>query len=164
MRPKPTKWKFRLLRSSLKCAGGITVSTRNLTGRFFVLRSGSWSGRGLMLGSVRFYKNVTRHAGFRCESCGIGSLFKVEELPTVSAAMIFLTVSALVSMSCHTPSGCIRSRHISPPKVCSSPTADCPVHDFSISTPSGSRYFGNAAYFFPRRPAAGPSRLFASET
>ena len=31
------------------------MSTRNLTGRFLVLRSGSWSGCGLMLGSVRFF-------------------------------------------------------------------------------------------------------------
>ena len=46
---------------------------------FWHVVAGSWSVSLAMLGCVRFFLNVFKHAGFRSESCGISGLCKVED-------------------------------------------------------------------------------------
>ena len=77
MREKPTKLKLYLLRYRGNVPGEI-VSTR-LAGRFYAYRSRFLVGPlAQCLGAFGFYSNVTKHAGFRSESCGIGSLSKID--------------------------------------------------------------------------------------
>ena len=87
MREKPTKLKLYLLRYRGNVPGEI-VSTR-LAGRFYAYRSRFLVGPlAQCLGAFGFYSNVTKHAGFRSESCGIGSLSEVLEVPTMMTTIV----------------------------------------------------------------------------
>ena len=61
----------------MKCAGRITVFIQVLPGASLHVHSGLLVGpTSIVLRGIRLFLNVTKQAGFRSRSCGIGRLAK----------------------------------------------------------------------------------------
>lgn len=92
MRVKPTKF-MSVFATTVGGIYPVRLCLHILPDAFWHVVAGSWSVSLAMLGCVRFFLNVFKHAGFRSESCGIGSLCKVVEFPTMNAtAMTILAI------------------------------------------------------------------------